>query len=271
MQRRITVYLDRETSEIDRLITAKERLMTLLAEKRCGLLTHAVTRGFSNGPIKDSNFAWIGDIPSHWTIERLKSHIKSIVQGWSPQCDSFPANDDEWGVLKVGAVNGWMFDSSEQKRLPTDLDPILDYEVKPGDILMSRANTTELVGRVVIVEQVRPRLMFCDKHYRIEIDETRLDARFLFYFLRSPTGHFEFEVAASGASNSMQNISQEAVRNVWVTIPPIKEQVEIVKTVSDGFKRIEELEFRTLESIRLLHERRAALISAAVTGELEVL
>ena len=192
------------------------------------------------------------------------------MQGWSPQCDNYPANDDEWGVLKVGAVNGWSFDAKEQKRLPDDLVPLVEYEVMPGDILMSRANTTELVGRIVIVEEVRPKLIFCDKHYRIRLNRERLDPKYLFYFLRSPAGHVEFELAASGASNSMQNISQETVRNVWLPVPPIEEQLHIAERISIQLRKIDQLQQATERSLALSRERRSALIAAAVTGQISM-
>lgn len=156
-QRSIAHYLDHQTAKIDTLITAKQRLLKLLTEKRRALITHAVTRGLNpQAALRDSGVEWLGEIPIHWSLEKLKYHLTGIEQGWSPQSDSFPADKDEWGVLKVGAVNGWEFNPSENKRLPPELEPLPEYEIKPGDILISRANTTELLGSASLVEQVRP-------------------------------------------------------------------------------------------------------------------
>ena len=216
-------------------------------------------------PLRDSGKSWIGMIPAHWRIHRLKFHMPRIEQGWSPQCDSFPANDDEWGVLKVGAVNGWEFDPGENKRLPYDLQPQVEYEVRHGDLLMSRANTTQLLGRVALVRTVRPRLMFCDKHYRLTLNENEVCAEFLVYYLRSTVGHFEFERDATGASNSMQNIGQDSVSNVWVVLPPLENQRQIAAYLDREAWRIDALIAAKERFLALLAEKRQALITHAVT------
>lgn len=161
-QQTIADHLDRETAKLDALIAAKERLLGLLAEKRRALITRAVTRGLNPDiPMRDSGIPWLGQVPEDWKIERLKFHLCRIEQGWSPQCDNTPADEDEWGVMKAGCVNGLFFDENDNKRLPKDLTPLTEYELRPGDVLMSRANTTELLGSTVLVQTVRPRLLLC--------------------------------------------------------------------------------------------------------------
>jgi type I restriction enzyme, S subunit len=269
-QQRIADYLDRETAQIDALIEAKEQMLGLLEEKRAALVSRAVTKGLNHDvPMKDSGLEWLGEIPAHWELRRLKFFVSKIEQGWSPQCDNFPADPDFWGVLKVGAVNGWEFNPEENKTLPDDLEPLTEYEIKSGDILMSRANTTQLVGQAVIVKDVRPKLILCDKLYRLRIDRENLDGEFLVRYLGTRPGRFEFERDASGASNSMQNIGQDSVMNLWLPVPSRQEQQSIVKyihnEVNEANLTIEEI----LTSIKLLKERRSALITAAVTGQLQ--
>jgi type I restriction enzyme S subunit len=220
-QRAIADYLDRETARIDALIAAKERVLALLAEKRRALITRAVTKGLDpNVPLRDSGIPWLGEIPAHWKATRLKFHLHRIEQGWSPQCEAVPAGPDDWGVLKAGCVNGDAFNPDENKRLPDHETPLPNLEIRPGDVLMSRANTTDLLGSAAIVHDVRPRLLLCDKLYRLDVNTGTLLKGFLVCFLRTPSGRFDFERTATGASNSMQNISQEVVRNVWLPVPP---------------------------------------------------
>jgi len=146
-QSAIAAFLDRETAKIDALIAEQEKLIALLAEKRQATISRAVTRGLNpNAPMTDSGVPWLGEMPAHWECVRVKHVIRGIEQGWSPQCENFPADDHEWGVLKVGCVNGGVFDSSENKKLPSDLEPIPQYALRCGDVLVSRANTRELVG-----------------------------------------------------------------------------------------------------------------------------
>jgi type I restriction enzyme, S subunit len=270
-QRQIADYLDRETTKIDALIAAKKRLLELLAEKRKALITHAVTRGLkADVPMQDSGIEFLGDIPAHWNIEHLKYHLFNIEQGWSPQSDNFPADLDEWGVLKVGAVNGWDFNSNENKRIPSELEIPLEYEIRAGDILVSRANTPELVGSASLVKEVRSKLILCDKLYRLIPQGNRLLPEYLVFYLRSSSSRFEFERDASGSSSSMQNISQGTLANLWIPIPPVEEQIQMVAHIKNKLSLIEKLETTTRQAIALLQERRTSLISAAVTGQLRI-
>jgi type I restriction enzyme, S subunit len=270
-QRQIAGYLDRETQKIDSLIAAKKRLLELLAEKRRALIAQAVTRGLTaDVPMKDSGVEWLGKIPENWNVEHLKYHLSNIEQGWSPQSDNFPADLDEWGVLKAGAVNGWTFNANENKRIPAELDIPLEHEIKPGDILVSRANTTELVGSASLVKEVRPGLLLCDKIYRPILQGRRLSPDYLVFYLRSSAARFEIERDATGASSSMQNISQGTISNLWIPIPPVHEQLSIVTYIENQLSLFEKLELTTQQGISLLQERRTSLISAAVTGQLRI-
>ncbi len=267
-QRRIADYLDQETTRIDKLINDKEHMLMLLDEKRAALINRVVTLGLDpNTPLKTSCQEWLGEIPAHWALERFKFHMHRIEQGWSPQCENSPAEKNEWGVLKVGAVNGWVFNPSENKRLPDEIEPLVEYEIKLGDILMSRANTAQLLGNVAYVQEINEKLLLCDKLYRLEVDDATLDREYLVAYMRVRSGRFQLEREASGTSGSMKNIGQDTVQNAWVTVPPLEEQ----KIISRYIKKIREKTARMEEalnnSVDLLRERRAALITAAVTGQ----
>jgi type I restriction enzyme, S subunit len=271
LQRRIADYLDAETTQIDALILEKERMLDLLEEKRAALISQAVTKGLDAGvKMKDSGLEWMGKVPAHWKLERLKFSLSGIEQGWSPQCNNFPALPDSWGVLKVGAVNQWEFNADENKSLPDELEPITEYEIQAGNVLMSRANTTQLVGRASYIREVRPKLLLCDKLYRLQILRNRINPEFLVRFLGTRPGRFEFERDASGSSNSMQNIGQDSVYNLLIILPSLEEQDEIVQHINQSVKRLDIVTREITTSLELLRERRSALITAAVTGQLEI-
>jgi len=270
-QRAIAAFLDRETARIDALIDKKRRQIELLHEKRAALISHAVTRGLDpNAPMKDSGIAWLGPIPAHWLIKRFRFDLTSMEQGWSPQCDNSLAEPHEWGVLKVGCVNGTRFDESEHKRLPDDLEPRTVYEIKPGDILMSRANTTELLGSAVLVRKVRPRLLLCDKLYRIRIDPRSLDPEFVVYAFGSHATRYQLERDATGASASMKNIGQDTIKGLLMPRAPVDEQRHIVRGLNALCERMYQVVAKVCASIDRLREYRTALISAAVTGQIDV-
>src|SRR5690606_8050545 len=114
-----------------------------------------------------------GDVFAHSQFPVLHLHemIKDLENGWSPQCHNHPAPSDEWGVLKLGAVSFGAFNELENKALPSSLKPIPAYEIKEGDVLISRANVPRYVGACAQVLRTRKKLMLCDKIFRVVFKE----------------------------------------------------------------------------------------------------
>lgn len=214
--------------------------------------------------MKDSGVAGVGEMPAHWRRSPLKHHIADIGQGWSPQCEGWPARDDQWGVLKVGCVNGNVFDATENKSLPKHLDAPQEYQIRDGDLLMSRANTRELVGSVALARTFGRRLLLCDKLYRITLRGSLLP-EYAVLMLRAPFARSQIEAAASGASASMVNISQEIVRELQVPLPPVAEQRAIAELVRSRTPAIDAALVEHERKLNLLAERRRTLTSSAVT------
>jgi type I restriction enzyme S subunit len=272
LQRAIVAFLGRKTIEIDAVIAAKERMIGLQHEKRQALVGQAVTRGLDPSvPVKDSGTDWIGPVPAHWAVERLKFRLsKGIEQGWSPQCENRQAEPGEWGVLKVGCMNSGVYDESENKALPASLQPLPEMEVRSGDVLMSRSNTVELVGTVGIVHQTRGRIVLCDKLYRIDFRPDALLPEYAVYLLRSRAARLQIERDATGASPSMKNISTEIVGNILLAFPPLDEQRQILARIRCEWDRIDSTVNAITEQLAKLREYRQTLISAAVTGKTDV-
>lgn len=270
-QRAIASFLDRKTAAIDALIAKKERLIQLLQEKRQAVITHAVTKGLDPGvKMKDSGVEWLGEVPAHWEVVRLKFSLRGIEQGWSPSCESREADEGEWGVLKAGCVNYGVFNERENKALPADLAPERALEVRPGDVLMSRANTRELLGSTALVTQVRTQLLLCDKLYRLRLRPAVADAEFVTLALATRSTRHQLERAATGTSSSMQNIGQDVVANLLLPRPPLAEQRAIAEYVANATADLATSVETARRSVGLLREYRQALITAAVTGQVEV-
>ncbi|MEI6078359.1 MAG: restriction endonuclease subunit S [Verrucomicrobiota bacterium] len=270
-QARIAEFLDQETAKIDALVAEQERLMALLKEKRQAVISHAVTKGLNpKAAMKPSGIEWLGDVPAHWEVKPLKYSITKIEQGWSPQCESDPAEPNKWGVLKVGCGNRDEFDPTEQKALPLDIEPQPNYEIKAGDILMSRGNTLELVGMATFVRQVRPHLLLSDLLYRFHAKPERAESEFLVFSLRSPNVRFQIERDAVGASHTMKKIGQGTIREFVIALPPLIEQRAIIEFTRKEISGLDTLTAEAQRAIDLLQERRTALISAAVTGQIDV-
>lgn len=271
-QSTIIAFLDGETAKIDALVVEQERLIELLKEKRQAVISHAVTKGLNpDAPMKGSGIEWLGEFPAHWNLKRIKHLIHSIEQGWSPQCESFPVDSDEqWGVLKVGCVNNSRFRPEENKSFPLDLDPIPGLGIFSGDLLISRANTRELVGSAAVSLADFPKLMLCDKLYRIRVNARWCLPAFLVDYLGTGKARGQIEVSATGASDSMVNIGQATILELAVAVPPIPEQIEILAYLKQTTAKLDSLVAEAQHVIDLLKERRAALISAAVTGQIDV-
>jgi len=267
----IVNFLERETAKIDTLIAEQQRLIELLQEKRQAVISHAVTKGLNpEVPMKDSGVEWLGEVPEHWEVQKVKHFCRHIEQGWSPQCENEASEGDAPGVLKVGCVNGGIFRAGENKRLPPDLSPIPEYSVRKGDLLISRANTKELVGSAAVVSEDYPWLFICVKLYRITVDPSLATASFLALYLGSSEVRGQVELGASGASQSMQNISQSVLMELPIALPDLVEQEAIRNTIANECCSIDELVAEGSRGIQLLQERRSALISAAVTGQIDV-
>lgn len=270
-QIQISRYLDWQTSKINKFIKAKKKLITLLKEQKQNIINEAVTKGINPGvKMKGSGVAWIGEIPEYWNVIRLKNCLSSIEQGWSPQCESQPAKVNEWGVLKVGCVNSDHFNPKQNKKLPNELKPKLQYIIQKNDIIVSRANTVDFVGLAAIVDKNYPNILLCDKLYRLKVKTGVAVENFLIYSIRCSASREQIEEKATGASSSMQNISQSVIRNLLISFPPVDEQKSIVKYIKKETALIDKTIARTEREIELIQEYHTRLVSDVVTGQIDV-
>lgn len=270
-QTAIAAFLDRETGKIDALVAEQRRLMELLKEKRQAVISHAVTQGLNpKAPMKDSGIEWLGKVPKHWTVATVRRIIERIEQGWSPDCFARPAEPEEWGVVKSGCVNRGVFVEDENKALPENLEPVPEYEIHEGDVLMSRASgSPELVGSTAYILQTRPKLMLSDKIFRIHL-EPQVDKKFFVAVFNSRVMRSQIERAISGADGLANNLPQSAMKTFFCAIPPLAEQKAIVAHLEVELAKFDTLTAEAQRAIDLLQERRTALISAAVTGQIKV-
>ncbi len=272
-QKTVANHLDRETSRIDRLITEKERMLALLEEKRAALISRVITRGLDpSAPLKPSGQEWLGEIPAHWRVLRLKFATSGIDQGSSPQCYSYPAEPGNLGVLKTGCVNGGEFRERENKALPDETEAFLDSEVQQGDVLMSRASgSVDLIGSVAqVARQPAARLLLSDKIYRFRVRDDVLDRRFMVLAMSACYLRHQIRSVISGAEGLANNIAKSDILEFLLVVPPVHEQERIVSYLGGAIKRNKVLCESLSESIALAKERRAALITAAVTGQISI-
>jgi type I restriction enzyme S subunit len=270
-QESIATFLDRETAKIDALIAEQQRLIELLQEKRQAVISHAVTKGLNpDAPMKDMGVEWLGEVPEHWEVKRVRHLLKSLSQGSSPNCLQDPAEDGQFGVLKVGCVNQTEFIPQENKALPGEVDPDINSLVLAGDVLLSRGNTKELVGLATVVPQGTEKLLASDLIFILRLDTTLAFPEFIALSLRSDFGRSQIEPQTVGTSASMQKINQSTIKELIVTLPPLMEQIGICGSIRSSLRIISSQIQNCSSAIALLQERRSVLISATVTGQIDV-
>ena len=170
---------------------------------------------------------------SPYPTVQLRDVIADLENGWSPKCHDQPAEDDEWGVLKLGAVSFGIFNPKENKALPKHLKPRPRLEVTSGQLLISRANITRLVGATVLIGETRPKLMLCDKIFRaVPFKRAPVDMMFLAQALRIFDVRRQIEANVTGTSPTMKNISKPALMNLAFPLPPKPEQITMAKTLA---------------------------------------
>ena len=270
-QAAIVRFLDHADRRIRRYIRAKQQLITLLEEQKQALIHRAVTRGLDpNVRLKPSGVEWLGDVPEHWEIRRLKSMVRRIDQGVSPQADNSLADGTAWGVLKAGCVNRGVFRESEHKRLEAGFvfDSVL--AVAAGDVLVSRASgSPHLVGSVGRVSSLNYKLILSDKTFR-PIFNQNIDPDFMVMAMNNHYYRQQVEQAISGAEGLANNLPLSSLRALFFAVPSIDEQHDIVGYLRRSTNELSEAVAHAERETSLLREYRTRLIADVVTGKLDV-
>lgn len=269
---KIGQFLDHETAKIDHLIEKQQQLIELLKEKRQAVISHAVTKGLDpNVPMKDSGVEWLGEVPEHWEIRRLKTIICSLESGCSVNAADIPAQSHELGVLKTSCVYTRSFRVEENKTVvPEDIQRV-KCKVRKGSIIISRMNTPELVGASALVKVKADNIYLPDRLWQtIFFENIEIDAEYLSHFMTVQGFRDQIALGAEGASSSMQNIAKEDYLNINCLLPPLKEQILIREFIEQKLSILNHLNIKAQEAVDRLKERRTALISSAVTGKIDV-
>ena len=202
-----------------------------------------------------------------WEKRPFADLLDNIDSGKSPKCEAREAGNDEWGVLKLGAVTSCIYKEDESKALPIEVIPNAKDEVKAGDLLFSRKNTYELVAACAYVFETRARLLLPDLIFRFVLKEdAKINAIFLWKLLVSSSQRKKIQALASGAAGSMPNISKANLKQVFLPVPPIDLQNQFAAIV----EKVESLKSRYQHSLTDLETLYGALSQKAFKGELDL-
>ncbi|KRW63155.1 hypothetical protein AO724_11740 [Aeromonas allosaccharophila] len=266
-QQAIAIFLDRETQRIDSLIEEKQTFIQLLKEKRQTLINHVVTKGLNpNVEMHNSGIEWIGQVPKHWVIRRLK-HTSTLQSGIAKGKDNVGKETLSVPMLRVANVqDGYvkLDDVHEINVLPHEVER---YELKDGDVLMNEGGDNDKLGRgMVWKEQIKPCI---HQNHVFVIRVTDIEPEWLGWITQSAYAKFYF-FRVSKQSTNLASISSTNVKEIHLLIPPIDERKLIMEYLEKQTNKLNLLVQDVEQSIVLLKERRTSLISAAVTGKIDV-
>jgi type I restriction enzyme S subunit len=255
-QETIADFLDRETAKIDALIAEQERLIALLAEKRQGVISHAVTKGLDpTVPMKDSGVEWLGEVPEHWRCIPARRLFRfSKRQGYT-----------ELTVLSIYRDYGVIEKDSRDdnfNKTPENLD--LYQLVEPGDLVINKMKAWQGSLGVSSLQGIT------SPDYIVYVSIHNENNNYVHFMLRQRNMAGVYKSISNGIRPQQWRLEAEKFEGLLFFIPPRAEQEEIVTFLVDHVERIDALTTEASHAIDLLRERRSALISAAVTGKIDV-
>lgn len=264
-QTRIVAFLDRETAKIDALVEEQQRLIELLREKYQAVISRAVTKGLNpNVSVKPSGIEWLGDVPAHWTVKPIRM-IATVVRGSSPR----PAGDSRYfGGDAVPWVTVAEITKDDAVYL-TETESFLTQEGSKystqfcsGTLIYSNSGATLGVPKILLIDACANDgvVAFLNLNNQVK-------AEFLYHYLASITDTIREKVKQG---SGQPNLNTDIVKDLRFGLPPLAEQEAIVRHLSELADQFGLLTAEAQRAIGLLSERRAALISAAVNGQIDV-
>jgi len=264
-QTAIANFLDEKTAQIDRLITNKQKLIELLKEERTVIINQAVLRGIKpNVKLKPSGIDWLGDIPEHWEVKKLKYIINKIIdnRGRTPVYGSVGAPMLE--IKQIDGVSKYPTSNFEKFVDPNLVNEFVRVPLKKGDVLIATVGAT--AGKSAIVEK-DPDYFIAQNLVGFRSNSSILP-EFLFYVAQSI--YFTEGLFTINKANTIDNLKVSIFINNPCMIPPVEEQNDILNYIETEIKRIDITISKIEKETKLLGEYRTALISEVVTGKIKV-
>lgn len=270
----IASFLDHETAKIDTLIDKQQQLIQLLKEKRQAVISHAVTKGLNpNAPMRDSGVEWLGEVPEHWITTRLK-YMKSQVSnafvdgpfGSNLKSEHFLEDGDVYVIESNFATTG-LLDTSKLKKISKNhYETIKRSSAKGGDIIIAKIGAR--YGSSSILPEVDKKAVISGNSLKLTVNDCLLNVEYANELLRVLKQN---DAMDDGVNVTAQPaLSLGGLNNLPFLKLPIEEQIKIVSYIQSAKNKYDELISNADRFINLAKERRTALISAAVTGKIDV-
>jgi type I restriction enzyme S subunit len=264
-QNKIVNFLDHETAKIDTLISKQEKLIELLKEKRQAVISHAVTKGLNpDASMKDSGVEWLGKVPDHWIVAKFSYEIE-FLEG--PGILAVDFHDEGVPLLRIQDVK----EEFVTDNFKTYLDPQKvkskweHFRVQKGDLLISASASTGLISEVD--DRTVGAIPYTGL-IRLKPASSNITKDFIRFIVQSDLFYEQIKLLQTGST--IQHFGPIHLQQMKVLLPPICEQEELCKLIETSLKRIDKLIKNAADIISLTNERKIALISAAITGKIDV-
>ena len=259
----IANFLDHETAKIDTLIEKQQQLIKLLKEKRQAVISHAVTKGLNpDAPLKDSGVEWLGEVPEHWVISKF-GYISQVVRGGSPR----PAGDP---TLFDGDFSPWVTVAEITKDDEIFLTKTESFLTKKGSEQCRVFSSGTLILSNSGATLGVPAILKIDANANdgvVGFENLKVNSEFAYFYLSSLTNDLRERIKQG---SGQPNLNTDIVKNINVPVPPKEEVEAIVNHIHKLRNKYSKLIIKSESAILLMKERRTALISAAVTGKIDV-
>ncbi|MCL6452185.1 MAG: restriction endonuclease subunit S [Alicyclobacillus sp.] len=267
-QKAIASFLDTETAKLDQLVEKKKRLIELLQEKRQALITQAVTKGLDpNVPMKDSGIPWLGEVPAHWDIVKISRVAVSIQTGpFGSQLHAEDYVDDGIPVINPShLIDGDIAPDPTCTVSPATKQRLIRHELMRGDIVFARRGE---IGRCALVTESAQGFLCGTGCFRLRLNSQIVDPAFVAFSFSTPWIRDWLLIQSVGST--MDNLNTGILAGTPLLVPPVSEQLSIVQRIREISKTINQATSRLEHQVVLLREYRQALITAAVTGQIDV-
>ena len=255
-QRQIVAEIEKQFTRLEAGVAGLRRVLANLKRYRA-----AVLKAACEGKLVPTE--------SEWPHKPLSLGIRTLDQGWSPRCETVPSNDENtWAVIKTTAIQPLRFVENENKKLPTSLKPRPQLELLVGDLLVTRAGPRSRVGVACLVKTTRPKLMLCDKAYRIRCHPDTLKPAFLEIALNAPQVVDSINELKTGISDSGVNLTQKRFGELLIPFPPCSEQQQIVAEVERRLSVVDEFEAGVNANVQRTTRLRQAVLQKAFSAGL---
>lgn len=264
-QAAVVTFLDRETAKIDALVEQQKRLIELLKEKRQVVISHAVTQGLYPGALmKDSGIEWLGQVPEHWELRSISSVSTKITNGYVGPTREILVDSGVRYLQSLHIKGNRILFETRYHVTPEWSEAHSKSVLQNGDVLIVQTGD---IGQVAVVSE---EFAGCNCHALIIVTPLPggMSGDWLSWVLNAPYGLHSLLAIQTGALHPHLNCGN--VKNIVVPVPPLDEQTEIVRKLESDLSKLDELAGSAEDAVKLLQERRAALISAAVTGKIDV-